>query len=486
MAGIGFELQRLSRQGGLIGQAAATGHAAFVTAGPWLVTVLALGLVQRHIVIVVSAEDAYLLQALVIYSFCLTLLVTAPIATAAIRASADDLYERRTGRIRGNFMLAVALCCALALALALPLFSFGFGLAGVDLVLATAGAGATAMVWPAIAFASMVRAYFIISMSFVVGLAVSVGLTLALAVQGFGAGVQAAGFGAGLGLAAIALMATVLSTFPGDMPSLGDPALRLLARSRRHLAMVCGAAVAVAAVWADSWVVWAGPLGKAANGGLPTAPFYDSAMFMARLSILPGLISFLLSVDTEVHERTRSLMAAVEDDGTLAHIRRRLDDTGRAADSTLMRLIVLQGVCCAILVLLAPAFIAPAGLRFEQIGVFRLGILGALFQAIFIAASTLVLHFGRGRAYLGLQALFLLLNLAGTGASLAMPQHWLGSGYLVAAALAAIAALAVCRAVLGSLDRLIFHDALVMRDAASPRRRPGLFTSRPVSKETTP
>jgi len=475
MAGIGFELQRLSRRGGLIGQAAATGHAAFVTAGPWLVTVLALGLVQRYVVIVVSREEAYLLQALVIYSFCLTLLVTAPVTTAAIRVSADDLYERQTGRIRGNFMLAVALSCALVLVLALPLFAFGFALAGADLLLASAGAGAIAMVWPAIAFASMVRAYVLISMSFVVGLAVSVGLTLALAVQGFGAGAQAAGFGAGLGLAALALISAVLATFPGEMPSLRAPALRLVTHARRYLAMVCGAAVAVAALWADSWVVWAGPLGKAANGGLPTAPFYDSAMFMARLSILPGLISFLLCVDTEVHERTRALTAAVEDNGTLKHIRRRLDDTRQAADSTLMRLIVLQGVCCAILVLLAPAFIAPAGLRFEQIGVFRLGILGALFQAIFIAASTLVLHFGRGRAYLGLQALFLLLNLAGTAASLAMPAEWLGGGYFAAAAMAAVVALAACRAVLGSLDRLIFHDALVIRD---------LFPIRPVLKET--
>ena len=484
MAGIGFELRRLSERG-LIGQVAATGHAAFVTAGPWLVTVLALGLIQRYIVFVVTEQDAYLLQALIIYAFCLTLLVTAPLTTAAIRASADDLYERHIHRIRGNFILALTLGCLVCLGLSLPLFAFGFGLSGADLMLASAGAGAIAMVWPSIAFASMVRAYLVISLSFAAGLIISVGLTLALAARELGVGVQAAGFGAGLGLTAIALASTVIGTFPGAMPSLRQSLLHLALRARNHGAMVCGAFLAVAAVWADSWVVWAGPLGKAAGNGLPTAPFYDSAMFMARLSILPGLIAFLLSVDIVVHERSRALMATIDDNGTLAHIRRRLEAVRQAADSSLTRLILLQAVCGAIVVLLAPAFIEQAGLRFEQLGTFRLGILGALFQAIFIAASTLVLHFGRGRIYLGLQALYLLLNLTGTAISLALPLHWLGGGYFVASATAAVAALAALRAVLASLDRLIFHDALIIRDASLGRRRPPHSPIAAISKETT-
>jgi uncharacterized membrane protein len=484
MAGIGFELRRLSQRGGLFGQVAAGGHATFVTAGPWLVTVLALGIVQRNIVAVAPPAEAYLLQALVIYAFCLTLLIAAPITIAAVRVSADDLYDRRVERVRGNFMLAVAACCLAGVALAVPLFAFGFGLAGADLLVAAAGVGAIAMVWPAMAFASMVKAYGSITLSFLAGLTVSVLATLTAASHGLGVGVQASGFAAGLGLAAISLTATVTATFPGRMESLRGSVGRMLGAARGHLPMVGGAAVAVAAVWADSWLVWLGPLGRAAGGGLPTAPFYDSAMFVARLSMLPGLIAFLLSVDTAVHQRTRAFMSAIEDHGTLRRIESSLAEIGRTADSSMVRLIVLQAACCAILLALAPAVVAPAGLQYQQIGVLRFGILGALFHSIFFAATTLVLHFGRGRAYLGLQLIFCGTNAAATAATMVAPPQYLGMGYLAATALSAVAALAVLRLVLGRLDYLTFHDALALHDATARRASRNAMSS--LAKEATP
>ncbi len=472
MAGIGFELRKLSRQGGLFGQMAAGGHATFVTAGPWLVTVLALGIVQRNIVSIAAPAEAYLLQALVIYSFCLTLVVAAPITIAAVRVSADDLYERRIERIRGSFIIAVAACCAVGVTMAAPLFAFGFGLSGADLLLAACGVGAVAMVWPAMAFASMVKAYTAITVSFLGGLALSVLATLTAASHGLGVGVQAAGFAAGLGLTAISLTATVAATFPGTMPSLQYAARRLVATARRHVPMIAGAGVAVAAVWVDSWLVWLGAFGRAAGGGLPTAPFYDSAMFVARLSMLPGLISFLLSVDTTVHERTRDFMSAIEGDGTLRRIEAGLGEISRTADANLVRLIMLQAACCTAMIALAPALVGPAGLQFQQIGILRFGILGALFHAIFFAATTLLLHFGRGRAYLGLQLLFFGINAVATAVTLAAPPQYLGMGYLVAAALGAVAALAVLRAALVRLDYLTFHDALATHDAGTARSTP--------------
>ena len=42
MAGIGFELRKLSRQETLSSVVAAAGHAAVIAAGPWLFTIFAL------------------------------------------------------------------------------------------------------------------------------------------------------------------------------------------------------------------------------------------------------------------------------------------------------------------------------------------------------------------------------------------------------------------------------------------------------------
>ncbi len=465
MAGIGFELRRLGGSGTLSGSLASVGHASFVTAGPWLLTVVALSIVQKSLASFEQTADAYLLQALVIYTFCLTLIVTAPLTVAAVRKSSDELYAGRLDGIGRLFLAALGLSLAAGMAVALLVFGLGFSLRGTDLALAAATAGGTAMIWPSIAFCSMVRAYRAITTSFVFGLAVSVLGTLWAEHHGLSAGMQAAAFSAGLGLAALALAATVLATFPSPAVSLAGSIRDLVASMRGKPEFALGALAAAMAIWIDSWVVWSGPLGAAAPGGLPTAPFYDSAMFIARLSMLPGLIMFLITVDTDVHRSTRLFLAAINDHGTLDRIGRRRVELDTTVNRGLLRLIVVQAAISAILLALAPALIAPASLQYQQIGILRFGILGALFNTVFFATATLLLHFGRGRAFLLLQTLFLAANGIATALVSVLPPAYLGLGYLAATALCATAALTLLAATMRSLDRLVFGSALDERDA---------------------
>ena len=221
-------------------------------------------------------------------------------------------------------------------------------------------------------------------------------------------------------------------------------------------------------------------MGRSAGSGLWTAPLYDSAMFIARLSMLPGLVTFLLAVDTSVHQRTRDFMVTVEEHGTLRRIGERLEDLASTAHATLTRLIVLQAVTCAILVIVAPAIIGPVNLQYQQVGVLRFGLLGALFHTIFIAASTLVLHFGRGGAYLVLQSVFLAANACATAASLALSEQLLGLGYLLGTAASAVAALWVLQRMLSRLDYLTFHGALALRDDTINFNQGGTSAARPL------
>ena len=474
MAGIGFELKRLTREEGLLRPVASAGHGAIVAAGPWILTVVALSLIQRNLPVTDAA--AYQLQALIIYVFCLSLLVTAPIVAAALRGCADDLYLGRYDRIGAVYLAALTGCAAVGAATTAAIFAAWFGFSGTGLLAACTTAATTSMIWPATAFCAAVRNFGAVTRGFVVGLAVAVVATLAAAYVGFGPHVQALAFGSGLGLVALWLTGAVLSAFPEPVPGLRQPFQRLVDTARRHVAVVLGAFLAIAALWIDSWIMWMGPLGLPVASGLPTAPFYDSAMFIARLAILPGLVLFLTSVDSEVLAGVRKFLHVVQAQGTIVRIEAQANVLGQTTNRLLLRLILVQTSLSLVVAVLAPALVGPAGLFYQQVGILRFGAMGALFHVIFFAATTVLLLLGRERLFLALQAGFLFLNGGATLAALALGPAYYGFGYLVAAACVAVLAMVSVHRALDRIVYFTFAEALRLtrRPPRSAELRPSL------------
>jgi len=472
VAGIGFDLQRLAREGGVLRPVASAGHGAVVAAGPWLLTVLAMALIQRGLPR--SGQAAYDLQALIIYNFSISLTVTAPVVTAALRLAADDLYLKRFERLRSAFLAALAGSIGATMIAVATVFALGFGWRGWELMAAVASAGAIGAIWPATAFCAATRDFGSVTLAFAAGLALAVAATLSSANAGLPPSIQALLFASGLWLTAIWLSSRILLAFPDSAPSLTEPLDRLLGAARAHPAVVVGSLLAVCAIWADSWIMWFGPAGLAVPSGLPTAPFYDSAMFVARLAMLPGLVLFLTTVDTGVFTAVRGFLAVIEGHGTLI----RIEASGRAlaqqTHALLVRLMLVQAAVCVLAVALAPAIVGPAGLLFQQLGILRFGVAASLFHVLFFAATTLLVLLGRERAFLLAQALFLLLNAVLTLLTLALGRDLFGAGYLLAAILASIAALLMLERALGLIVPLTFEAALRQsrRPAASPTPTP--------------
>ncbi|WP_019995160.1 exopolysaccharide Pel transporter PelG [Aureimonas ureilytica] len=458
MAGIGFELRRLAREGGVIRPVASAGHGAVVAAGPWLLTVLALSIIQHRLPR--STQAAYDLQALVIYVFCLSLVVTAPLVAGALRLAADDLHLRKPDRIRATYLVSLAASIVATALVALFLFRFGFGWRGEPLLAASAASGATAAIWPATAFCAATHDFGSITRGFVLGLILAVGATLHGASAGLTPPIQALLFAAGLWFTAVWLTGRVLSTFPADVRNIGAALWRILETTRRHSAVVLGALVATLAIWVDSWILWFGPAGLAVASGLPTAPFYDSAMFVARLSMLPGLVLFLGSVDTGVFQAVRRFLGAVEGHASLSRIETLSVGMSREIDQLLVRMILVQATFSTVALALAPAFVEPAGLLYQQLGILRLGLLAALFHTIFFAATTLLLLLGQERRFLLAQLAFLASNAALTGATLAIGRDAYGFGYLAATALSALLAIWLLKRSQDAFVYLTFSAAL--------------------------
>lgn len=475
MAGIGFELRRLSREQSLSGIVGAFGHAAVVAAGPWLFTIVSLATITLFTEQVAGLATLATFRAIIIYAFAVSLVLTAPVTIVATRLVADALWLKKPDRVRALLYGAYAIAIAFV--------SFGVALLAVyfrmpvALGIALLAASLTvALIWVALSFCGAVRDYRGVTIAFAVGLITSVLLGVTAAVAGLGAASIAWGFVSGLVLTFMLLTFRVLDVFTGplDRPEVGFEMILGGFRTYGHLAF--GALVGTAAVWIDKWIFWFSPIGETVAGGLVHAPLYDSAMFIASLVIIPALSVFVVQLETDFFERYQHYFSTIATHGTLRQIeaaRRRLAQ-GTLDDLVLVT--VMQVGICAVLVLSTPLIVELLNLQFQQISILRYGAIGAVFQFIFISSTSMLLFFDRRRRYLTLQLTFLLLNTGLTAATVQFGETYFGVGYFAACLVSSLFAyLAADR----TFDRLNFLTFLgnnpSIREATESNIRYGLL-----------
>lgn len=455
MAGIGFELRRLARRETLSSLVAAVGHAAVVAAGPWIFTIISLALITLASQPVIGIETLSSFRIIVIYAFASSLVMTAPVTIVATRLLADALYLKQFGRVRGllfaSYGLSIAVVALLVLGLALY-----FDMAPRSAISLLAMSSVVGLIWVALSFSGAVRDYAGVSATFAAGLLVAVLGSVGAAVKGLGAGGMCWGFIAGLTIILLGLTSRILATFPQPLtePRAGLVALLEGLSRYRHLAL--GALLGTAGVWVDKWVFWFSPVGESIGGGLVHAPLYDSAMFIASLVIIPSLAAFVIKLETEFFDGYQRYFGTIQEHGTIKQIETARDEMARYTFDNLVMVTIVQAGLCAVVLLLAPAIVETLNLQFRQIAILRYGTLGAVFQFVFIAATSILVFFDRRRLYLLLQALFLALNLGLTALTIALGEDFYGVGYFLACLVVALIAYRLAVTTFANLNFLTF------------------------------
>lgn len=470
MAGIGFELRRLAIEHSVTGIVGAFGHAAVVAAGPWLFTILSLATITLVTEQVVGLATLATFRAAVIYAFALSLVLTAPVTIVATRLVADALWLERPQQVRGLMFAAFGLAIV-PVALGTIALAIHFRLA-LDLATALLAASLTvALIWVALSFCGAVRDYRGVTLSFLAGLACSVAAAIAAALAGLGAAGIVAGFVAGLTVTLAGLTSRVLLTFPGPLGSPEQSVRALLAGFATYSHLALGALAATAGVWIDKWIFWFSSVGERVDAGLVHAPLYDSAMFIASLVVIPALAVFVVQLETTFFERYQRYFSTIETHGTLGQIERARQRLAAHTLDQLVLITVMQVGICAVLVLSAPMIVDALNLQYQQIAILRYGALGAVFQFIFIAATSMLLFFDRRRLYLALQVAFLAMNAGFTGITVVLGETYFGVGYFAACLAASFAAYFAADSTFERLNFLTFLGNNPSVRAAAGRRR---------------
>ena len=473
MAGIGFRLRRLSEQDNLLAPVASIGHATVIATGPWLFTVIALALINMFTSTLVTDPVIEGFRLLAIYAFAISLVATTPIVLVAMRLVGDAIYLRAYARISSLFMAALLLSGAAAALSPLLIYTLVFPLP-IDLLIAGVSSCAIiGLIWVSLAFCGAVRNYRAITIGFLVGLSVAVLGTVAAVSFGMRAAGMLWAFNAGLMIIFCCLTSQVLTTFSKPVTEFAEPVRVLAAGIRRFWRLALGGLLSAAAIWIDKWVIWLGPAGVVHETGLIHAPVYDSAMFIAYLAIIPALSLFVTHVETTFFEKYKHYYSAISNHATLRQIEQNARTLEQVTVRTLTHIVLVQAVLCAIVVLGAPSVIEATGLHFQQIGILRLGALGALFQFMFLAASALLLFFERHSHFLFLQALFLALQGGLTAMTVKLGTDYYGLGNLIVCVACGIFALAILESTMRNLTFITFISNTIKNNTVDTKSPAG-------------
>lgn len=428
MAGIGFVLRRLTQRDDLLGLAQGYLLSALVSSGPWLLTVLAIAGVNLIGNAVAGVNQVEQFRIIIIYNFGFSLLFSGPVLLVGTRYLADRIFVRDVSDAPSMFLGAYGLIVLTQAPLVVPFYLWWVQTDDLIRLGAITNYFLVAALWLVTIFLSALKDYRTIAVAFGLGMAVAIGST-AWAGRAYGAAGLCFSFSAGLAVVVFLMVARLWAEYPyGFARPWG-----FLAYFRRFKALAAIGFFANAAAWIDKWIMWLAPEHSWPAHRMVSYPAYDSAMFLAYLVIVPTLALFIVQVETEFFEQYKRFYDAIQRHATRAQIR----DNQRAIIGTVLRasrnLIVLQLVLCGLVILLSPQIFAGLGVSFTQLGMFRIGVLGAMFHGLIMFACILLAYFDLRRDMLIVNIVFFALNAGFTTATLNMGFPYYGYGYFLAA-----------------------------------------------------
>ena len=453
MAGIGFELRRLLDRQTLWGLVRAYAYAGVISSGPWVLSILGVMGIGLLSVGPVPAAEVRQFLVTVTYLMAASLIVTGGLQLMFARFIADCIYRGAESRVLPNLFGALTVVALGAGALAVPLLFILAGSPAVRLLTVVAFIVLSAS-WIAVVLLSTLRDYRGVVTGFLVGYSISVGGALLL--RPWGLPGLLAGFLAGQVVLLIAMVALVARRFPTK----AIVSFEFLSRKRAYLGLALTGLLYNLGIWIDKLLFWFTPsTSEPVLGPLRASIIYDIPIFLAYLSIVPGMAVFLVRVETAFAEEYEGFFAGVRDGETLADIRRRRDRLTLAVKSGISDIFKVQGVTVLILLLAAPRLLDALGISPLYLQLFSVDLAGVALQVLVLAVFNVLFYLDQRKTALMLAALFAALNAALTVATQHAGPPFYGYGFALSTALTSLLGLLLTSRALDRLEAGTFMRA---------------------------
>ena len=429
MAGIGFELRKLLKKETLVGLLQAYTFAGIIGSGPWVLSILgilAIGLLSNAVATPSFAVTQF--QTTVTYLIASSLILTGGIQLAFTRYVSDRLFEKGRQLILPNLngMLLATILAASALGV-LMLFVVLPGESAYFRILVLAAFVLMCTIWILTVFLSGMKRYKAIVALFALGYALAVGCALLL--RPWGLEGLMSGFVIGHFVLAGGMWLLTAHDFPAERLTDFDFARP----SRFHASLLAIGLLYNLGIWADKLMFWFFPdTSEPIIGHLRASLIYDLPVFLAYLSIIPGMAVFMVRIETDFVEYYDKFYDAVRSGGSLEYIEDMRDEMVYSIRQGLAEIGKIQTLAVLVTFVAGPGLLQALGISELYLPLLHVQVIGASLQVVLLSVLNVFFYLDQRRTILLLCLEFLLLNVVLTGLTLWQGAAFYGYGFTLA------------------------------------------------------
>ncbi|HIJ85875.1 MAG: hypothetical protein HW380_3650 [Magnetococcales bacterium] len=438
MAGIGFVLRNLTTKDNLLGLLSGFGYSALVATGPWLFTILALTGILALGSYFTTFEQQITFRIAIIYNFSFSLVISGPIVMVLTRYVADLIFLKEVEKAPGALIGGLILVYAIQFPLAFYFYFFYVKLEYMTALSAFINYFLINGVWLVTIFITALKDYKTVIRVFLMGMTLGAVANPLLA-KDLGVVGMFFGFNAGLLIIFFGIIARVFAEYPFEAKNFFD----FFGYFRRYWDLALVGLTFNLAAWIDKWIMWFSPEREVVSGGFISYSNYDSAMFLAYLSIVPSMASFVLSMETRFYEHYLKFYRDIQKHAHFQTIQANHKELIRAVHLSGRNFLILQGGISLLAILLAPNIFQWFNINFKQMGMYRLGVLGAFYHVSILFLNIILSYFDCRRKALQVSIFFLVSNALLTYYALHLGFPYYGFGYFSASLLTFMVAMII-------------------------------------------
>ncbi|OQX60530.1 MAG: hypothetical protein B5M52_00140 [Helicobacteraceae bacterium 4484_230] len=405
MAGIGFELRRVLKKDRLFSLAKVYGYSALLSSGPWVISIVAI-LFVGFVNLATMKMDTSVIQFQIVITYAIALassmIITGFMQLPFTRFIADEIFAGREDELLPAYYGALLIIWIVGFVFVYPFLLFVFPEQGN---LFAIGVLSTFLVLSGVWISNILAASLKYYRSVLIAFALSYGLIIVLSFY-FGKNLENMIFIFFLGNAL--LLAIMMTLITKTYKSSRLISFRFFNSKNFYWSLGFAGFFYNLGVWVDKFVFWYHPLtGYEVIGKLHASIVYDMPIFIAYLSILPGMAIFFFRLEADFAEKYELFFDAIRNGATLKLI---------------------------------------------YLGLFHILTIGAQLQLGFMSVMALLYYIDRRVIAMWMSLLFFFLNGSLSFVSIYLGPSMFGYGYAVSLLIVFIGSLFVLRRELRELE----------------------------------
>jgi len=448
MAGIGFSLNKLLRQGSLFGVLKAYGYAAMIGSGPWvlstlgmmLIGVIGLGFGLDH-------QDMIRFMVSVTYLMAASLLITSGTQLMLTRFLADRLFEGHEKEVLPNVLgsvLFTMLICLLLFLVLQPLFSSETLLYQLLMLMNLV---VLCAVWLLMVITSGLNIHKLVVGLFFLGYGGSV--IVALLLSEYGLNGLLLGFFIGHSFLMFSLLALGVWFYPSTLLL----RFNFLVRGKSIYSIAIIGGVYCIGAWADKIIFWLGSgTSDPIIGPLRASILYDPPMFLAYVFSIPGMSVLLLKMEVDFSHRCREYYEGVNRGATLMFIQQSRSEMINTIRQGFYGIAKIQGMIALALIVFSDKVIVLFGLSENYQMIFVVDVLAVTVQILFLAIMNVFFYLDKRIVLLWVTIFFAVSNIGFSLWSQALGPEFYGYGFALSMVLTTVFGLLLLNRTLSELE----------------------------------